>query len=145
MNLIRKRVYPQNENSFAEVVLYEWDRLEILPGSDDLNSFSDIHDLVDKINQYGYYSGIRLVKAAIVVFAKYCEDNEIQLHDKKFSIRYQNNIPQRWWAVVSGAIIRATFQCLMEFYKVNIPSENQLDLVIRVRAELRTTAKTQAV
>jgi len=90
MNLIRKHAYSRAglignpsdgyhgktisvivRNFSAEVVLYEWDSLDIVLSSDDRARFSSIHDLVRDVKLHGYYCGIRLVKATIKRFAEF--------------------------------------------------------------------------
>ena len=55
-------------NYFAEVVLYEWKELEIVPSQDDQSKFSSIENLATDVQLHGYYGGIRLVKATIKRF-----------------------------------------------------------------------------
>ena len=50
---------------FAEVVLYEWEDLEIVPSQDDQSRFHSIQALATDVQLHGYYGGIRLVKATI--------------------------------------------------------------------------------
>lgn len=62
-------------NFHAEVVLYDWEMLEILPSQEDHGRFSSIHDLVHDVELHGYYGGVRLIKATIKRFAEYCAHN----------------------------------------------------------------------
>ena len=64
-------------NFKAEVILYESPELEILPAEYDSAVFSSMKALVDDVKLYGYYGGIRLLKAAVKRFYEYCEQNEI--------------------------------------------------------------------
>ena len=82
-------------NFWAEAVLYEWDSLEILPGRENQNRFDSIHDLVKDVKLHGYYGGVRLVKATIKKFVEYCYRQNIVLHSRNFSIRFESNIPHR--------------------------------------------------
>lgn len=52
-------------NFRAEITLWESPTLEILPNDRDKSVFTSIEQLVDDIHSYGYYGGIRLLKAAI--------------------------------------------------------------------------------
>src|SRR5512136_1010361 len=76
-------------NFWAEVVLYEWDTVEIVLAEDDRARFSSIQDLARDVKLHGYYGGIRLIKATIKHFFEYCQGRGIQLHQRNFSIRYQ--------------------------------------------------------
>ena len=51
-------------NFWAEVVMYEWESIEIVQSKDDRARFSSIQDLAQDVGLHGYYGGIRLVKAA---------------------------------------------------------------------------------
>src|SRR5262249_28978531 len=58
-------------NFAAEVVLYEWEDLELVWTEQDETRFRSIHDLVRDVRLHGYYGGMRLVKATIKKFAEY--------------------------------------------------------------------------
>jgi glucuronokinase len=122
-------------NFWAEVVLYEWDTLEIVLAQDDRARFNSIYDLARDVKLHGYYGGIRLIKATIKRFVDYCERKGIQLHERNFSVRYETNIPRQVGLAGSSAIITATLRCLMEFYNVQIPREVQPSLVLAVENE----------
>jgi glucuronokinase len=162
MNLIRKRAYSRAglvgnpsdgyhgktiacivRNFAAEVVLYEWDSLEIVLSSDDRARFTCIHDLVRDVKLHGYYGGIRLIKATIKRFVEYCQARPLPLHDRNFSVRYQTDIPRQVGMAGSSAIITATLRALMEFYGVAIPKEIQPSFILSVEQELGITAGLQ--
>jgi glucuronokinase len=122
-------------NFCAEVVLYEWDSLDIVPSANDRAHFRSIHDLARDVELHGYYGGIRLIKGVIKRFVEYCEQQNIQLHDQNFSIRYQTNIPQQVGMAGSSAIIIAAMRALMEFYHVQIPIEAQPSFALSVERD----------
>jgi len=122
-------------NFFAEVVLYEWDTLEIVLAEDDRARFSSIYDLARDVKLHGYYGGIRLVKATIKRFVDYCERRGWKLHDRNFSVRYQTSIPRQVGLAGSSGIITATLRALMEYYHVEIPREVQPSLILAVENE----------
>jgi len=122
-------------NFRAEVVLYEWDSLDIVPSANDRAHFRSIHDLARDVELHGYYGGIRLIKATIKRFLEYCQAQKLTLHDRNFSIRYQTNIPRQVGMAGSSAIIVATLRCLMEFYGVKIPLEAQPSFVLSIEME----------
>ncbi|MDO4558783.1 MAG: GHMP kinase, partial [Planctomycetia bacterium] len=131
-------------NFSAKVILYEWDRLEIVPTFQDESSFRSIGDLARDVEHHGYYGGIRLIKATIRKFHDYCVRRRIPLHERNFSIRYESDIPRQVGLAGSSAIIVATLRCLMEFYHVFIPREVQPSLVLSVETEeLRLSAGLQ--
>jgi glucuronokinase len=131
-------------NFHAEVVLYEWDDVELLLGEESQSRFRSIHELVRDVKLHGYYGGIRLVKAAVKKFAEYCDRQHIPLHDRNFSLRFESTIPRQVGLAGSSAIIVATLRCLMEFYGVDIPLEVQPSLALAVEVEeLNITAGLQ--
>lgn len=123
-------------NFWANVVLYEWDSVDIVLAERDRARFRSIYDLARDVELHGYYGGIRLIKATIKLFADYCQSQEIELHGQNFSIRYETNIPQQVGLAGSSAIITATLRALMEFYQVEIPLPAQPTLVLSVEEEL---------
>jgi glucuronokinase len=66
-------------NFWAEVVLYEWDSVDIVLAEHDRARFRSVHDLVKDVKLHGYYGGIRLIKATIKRFVEYCQANDITL------------------------------------------------------------------
>lgn len=125
-------------NYWAEVVLYEWEDLEIILSQEDRSRFGSIEELQHDVQLHGYYGGVRLVKATIRRFADYCQRNGITLHARNFSIRYQSNIPRAVGMAGSSGIIVATLRALMKFYDVEISLEVQPSLALSVETgELR--------
>lgn len=119
-------------NFYAEVVLYEWPKVEIVQTQDDQGSFDSIADLHQDVVLHGYYGGVRLVKATIKRFFEYCQLRGWQLHGRNFAVRYSTCVPRAVGLAGSSAIIVATLRALMEFYSVEIPLEIQPSLVLSV-------------
>jgi glucuronokinase len=154
MRIIRKRAYARAgllgnpsdgyhgktialsvRNFWAEVVLYEWDSVEIVLAEDDRARFSSVQDLARDVRLHGYYGGIRLIKATIKRFVDYCEAKGLALHARPFSIRYSTTIPKQVGLAGSSAIITATLRALMEYYGITIPRDVQPSLVLAVERE----------
>ena len=154
MEIIRKRAYARAgllgnpsdgyhgktisiivRNFRAEVVMYEWDSVDIVQTSDDRAGFRSVHDLAQDVRLHGYYGGIRLIKATIKRFVDYCNEHSLKLHDRNFSVRYETNIPRQVGLAGSSSIIVATLRCLMEFYEIEISLELQPSLVLSVETE----------
>ncbi len=132
------------DNFRAEVILYESPELEILPAEYDSAVFSSMKALVNDVRLYGYYGGIRLLKAAVKRFYEYCEENEIVLVNRNFTIRYQSNIPYRLGLAGSSAIITACMRALMSFFGIKIPRPVLANLVLSVEHdELKISAGLQ--
>lgn len=102
----------------VDVTIYESPELKIEPGDVDMNHFANLHELVNTVQHYGYYGGVRLIKATIKVFAHYCQDAGIALPDRNFTIRYRSTVPRLVGLGGSSAICTATFKALMKFYEV---------------------------
>jgi glucuronokinase len=122
-------------NFRAEVILYETPELEILPSEKDRSCFTSIQALVNDVQLHGYYGGIRLLKATVKRFFDYCQEHQIDLHDKNFSIRYNSDIPHGVGLAGSSAIITACLRALMAFYGVSFPRYVQANLVLAAEAQ----------
>ena len=118
------------KNFSARVYLEEADTLEIDLHSDDRERFTDIHALNERISLYGYYGGVRLIKAAIKKFYEYCQAQERELRGENFRIGYDSDIPRQLGMGGSSAIITAALRALMEFYAIPIPKEAQPTLIL---------------
>jgi glucuronokinase len=120
-------------NFRAEVVLYETPELEILPNTRDHSRFGGIRELVEDVRLYGYYGGIRLLKAAIKRFVDFCDASGIKLDDKRnFTLRYESDIPHMVGLAGSSAIITAAVRAMMDFHSVHIPKPVLANLILNV-------------
>jgi glucuronokinase len=122
-------------NFSARVTLYETPELEIIPADYDSNIFGSIRDLSEDVDFYGYYGGIRLLKAAVKRFYQYCLIRNHSVHNKNFTIRYSSDIPYRLGLAGSSAIITACIRALMRFYDVEITSHELANLSLSVETE----------
>jgi len=122
-------------NFDAEVILYETPELEILPNVRDHSKFSSIADLAEDVRLFGYYGGIRLLKAAAKRFFEHARGQGIELHDRNFTIRYHSDIPHLVGLAGSSAIITAGMRALMAFYDVTIPKAELASIVLAVETE----------
>ncbi len=131
-------------NFNAEVVIYEWPELEIIPTRQDHCRFENLEEFLHDTRLNGYYGGLRLVKASIKRFAEYCLRHDIKLSAENFSLRYSSNIPRQVGLAGSSAIVTATMRGLCWFYKVSIPEEILPSLILSVeREELGISAGLQ--
>lgn len=105
----------------AEVVLYETPEISFVPGPVDEDRFSGLAEMAREIRLYGYYGGVRLLKATAKVFFDYCTTHDIALADRHFTARYTSNIPRLVGLSGSSALCTAMFSALMRFYQVDIP------------------------
>ena len=131
-------------NFQATVRLWESPHFEILPTSGDLARFDSIRNFLRDVRLNGYYGGLRLQKAAVKKFHEYAGRNDIELHDRNFTLSFQSDIPRLVGLAGSSAIITATLRALMQFYEVAIPRERMPELILSVeRDELNIQAGLQ--
>lgn len=123
------------KNFWAQVILYEWNRLEIIPGYSDESDFSSIHELAKDVRLHGYYGGIRLIKAAINGFVQYCNERNLTLQQRNFSLRYETSIPRQVGMAGSSAIVVATLRALIDFYEIDIPKHILPSLVLSIERD----------
>lgn len=119
----------------ASISLEESEYLEILPQERDRTIFKNLEDLVDDIKDFGYYGGLRLIKASLKKFSHHCIENQIAIASKNFKIAYHSTIPNRLGLAGSSAIITACMKALMEFYQVSIPKAMLANLILSVETE----------
>ena len=116
-------------NFSADVALFESPELVIEPNERDATVFASVEKLVEDIRQYGYYGGIRLLKATIKCFHQHYRERGLALHGGNFSMRYRSNIPNLVGLAGSSAIITAAMRALLRFYGVAIPAPELANLV----------------
>lgn len=122
-------------NFRAEVILEESEKLEIVPGNQDNLEYDGLENLVNDITIYGYYGGIRLLKASCKRFYEYCQQKNIDLPKKNFRVSYNSNIPNRLGLAGSSAIITAFMKALMQFYGVEIRRPQLANLILSVEVK----------
>ena len=122
-------------NFQAEVIVSESDQLEIVPNPRDQAVFRGVEELVQNVRRFGYYGGIRLLKAAIKRFWDYCREHEIELPKRNFRMLYRSNIPEQVGLAGSSAIITACWRALMRFYGVSVPKPLQPNWILSVETE----------
>jgi len=123
------------KNFSADVVIYEWPELEILPTRQDHCRFDGLDDFLRDQRLNGYYGGLRLIKASIKRFAEYCRKTGVELPRENFSLRYSSNIPRQVGLAGSSAIVTATVRALCVFYGVAIPKETLPGLILSVEKD----------
>ena len=123
------------DNYSAQVDLYETPELDFVPSLRDHSCFANVRDMVRQVGLYGYYGGIRLLKASVKRFVNYCDEHAIVLHDRNFTLRYRTNIPNRLGLAGSSAIITATIRALEEFYGITISKPELANLILSVEVD----------
>ena len=122
-------------NFQTDVTLYPSDEIRILPTRRDRASFRDIDDFSLDVSRYGYYGGLRVIKAAIARFLRYCEETGRKPSGGNFTIRCHTSIPPHLGLAGSSSIITATFRALTAFYGVDIPKPVLANLVLQAETE----------
>ena len=131
-------------NFHAEVTLWDSARLEIFPNERDKLAFASMDELVGDVGQYGYYGGVRLVKAAIKRFFEYCNVESVKIEKRNFTLRYETTIPYGLGLAGSSAIITACMKGLMQFYGISIPKPQLANLILSAeKDELQIEAGLQ--
>lgn len=105
----------------ATVTLEESARMRFVSSAADDVSYASPSELVHDISLYGYYGGIRLLKAAAKKFFDWCESRGVSLSERNFTASYSSDIPRLVGLSGSSAICSAMIKALMRFYGVEIP------------------------
>ena len=122
-------------NYHAGVTLYESPELDLLPSLRDHSHFESIQHLAKDVSLHGYYGGIRLLKATLKKFYDYCQEHDIKLDERNFTIRYHTTIPNRLGLAGSSAIITACIRAVKRFYGVKIAKPELANLILAVEKE----------
>ena len=109
----------------VELVMSESSRIRFQQGEVDDATFASMEEMSRNLRLYGYYGGIRLLKATAKRFFDYCQERGLALPKRNFSVEYKINIPRLVGLSGSSAICSAMLRALMKFYEVEIPFEMQ--------------------
>ena len=109
----------------VELVMAESSRIRFQQGEVDDATFASMEEMSRNLRLYGYYGGIRLLKATAKRFFDYCQEQGLALPKRNFSVEYKINIPRLVGLSGSSAICSAMLKALMKFYEVKIPIEMQ--------------------
>lgn len=115
---------------YVELRLTESSRMRFTPGEVDDATFESPQHLLRDLRLYGYYGGIRMLKAVSKLFFEYCHEHSITLPQANFTAEYKINIPRLVGLSGSSAICSAMLKALMEFYNVEIPLEEQPTIIM---------------
>lgn len=122
----------------VELALTESPRLRFVPGEVDDATFDSPAQLVRDLRLYGYYGGIRLLKAVTKKFCEYCAKRGIEIPARNFTAEYKIDIPRLVGLSGSSAICTAMLKALCIFYGVEIPPEIAATVCLEAeRDELR--------
>ena len=110
-------------NFGVDLSLTESSRMRFVPGEVDDAMFDSPEQLVRDLRIFGYYGGIRMLKAVSKLFFEYCMEHGIEIPRRNFTAEYKINIPRLVGLSGSSAICSAMLKALMRFYNVTIPEE----------------------
>ena len=131
-------------NFRARVIVYPSARLEIRPGKADLPVFESLDDLYETTRWRGYYGGFRIIIALLVRLTDYCRAHGIELPNRNFTLEYESTVPLRLGMGGSSAIITAALRALIQYYQLDIPIEQQPNIVLETETrELGVAAGLQ--
>ena len=123
------------QNFSAEIVMYETPELGFVPSDVDDATFASPDDLLRDIQLFGYYGGIRLMKAVAKLFFLWFRERGIALPARNFTVRYTSNIPRLVGLSGSSAICTAMLKALQQFYGVQIPLEDAPTLCLKAERD----------
>lgn len=123
------------KNFSSEITLYETPELGFVPSEVDDATFASPDELLRDIQLFGYYGGIRLMKAVTKLFFLWCRDHGLALADKNFTARYSSNIPRLVGLSGSSAICTGMLKALQQFYGVGIPLEEAPTLCLEAERD----------
>ena len=109
----------------VELVMTESSRIRFQQGEVDDATFASMDEMSRNLRLYGYYGGIRLLKATAKRFFDWCQEQGVALPRRNFTVEYKINIPRLVGLSGSSAICSAMLKALMKFYGVTIPLELQ--------------------
>jgi glucuronokinase len=110
-------------NFGVDLRLTESSRMRFVPGEVDDAMFDSPEQLVHDLRIYGYYGGIRMLKAVAKLFFEYCMEHGVEFPQKNFTAEYKINVPRLVGLSGSSAICSAMLKALMKFYGVTVPAE----------------------
>ena len=107
----------------VDLRLTESARMTFVPGEVDDATFDSPAQLVRDLRLYGYYGGIRMLKAVSKLFFEYCMEHGIEIPRRNFTAEYKINVPRLGGLSGSSAICSAMLKALMKFYGVTLPEK----------------------
>ena len=110
-------------NFGVDLTLTESSRMRFVPGEVDDAMFDSPEQLVHDLRIFGYYGGIRMLKAVSKLFFEYCMERGIPIPRRNFTAEYKINVPRLVGLSGSSAICSSMLKALMKFYEVSIPEE----------------------
>jgi glucuronokinase len=122
-------------NFGATVTCYESPQMTITPRHPGRLQFDSFAGLVEDVRQYGYYGGVRLIKAACKKFHEWCLDHGVELPARNCTLEYTTDVPIRVGLAGSSAIVTATIRALMTFYGVQIGKPILPGLILSVELD----------
>lgn len=111
------------------------DRVIFIPGPRDRREYAGLDELQESIDRYGYYGGIRLLKAAVRRFHRYCLTAGIELPNRGFTLSYSTDIPDHVGLGGSSAIVTGVVRCLMDEFHVEIDDYTLPTLILEAETE----------
>ena len=105
-------------NFSSDVTIWESPEICLVPGTEDDGNFADFPQMIKEIESFGYYGGIRVVKASAKVFFSHCQKHGFTIPERNFTLRYKSNIPRLVGLSGSSGISTAVMKALIKFYEM---------------------------
>ena len=120
----------------ATVELEASDRLEIVATEADLPIWSDVADLVDRVDRHGYGTGPQLLAATVRTFADVAASLQHPgVSRLGFRLSYGTTIPRQVGLGGSSALVVATLKALCQLTELEVPDEVLPSVALRVETE----------
>jgi len=122
-------------NHGATVVASPADELRISPGPDDRRDWRSLDHLAEKVLRYGYGTGVQLLEAALIGFARWRSELGDPLPAVGLELSYDTDIPRQVGLGGSTAIVIAAQEALAGFYGVEVPVDLRPAVAFRAESE----------
>jgi glucuronokinase len=131
-------------NFHVTVKIWESPTFEILPSHGDLAKYDSVEAYLKDQKLFGYYGGMRLLKATVKRFYEFAKKRNHPLNPANFTLGFESNIPRLVGLSGSSGIIIATIRALAKFHNMTIANHELPGLALSVeRDELGITAGLQ--
>lgn len=110
------------------------DGITIEPGIDDLSRWSGPEEFTERVDRFGYGTGVQLLAATVRTFLDVCRSVDHRLPNG-FTLRYSTTIPRQVGLAGSSALVVAALRCLAESVELEIPPEVAPSIALAVETE----------
>ncbi len=120
---------------YAEVALEPADCLCLIEPEQELPVWKDAEDFLRHIQRRGHHGGRRLMTGLLARIIRQARDRGIAIPEENFSLTWRSTIPMRVGLGGSSALLVAAMRAILEFWRIEMSEEEQIDLVLRAETE----------